>query len=108
MVRSCPRCVKDFEASEFQWVCLECRSPKTYQKAIFGEKLTNREKSVIAHLAECKSNKEIAYSLHLEASTVKVYMNKIFVKLGFTNRLQLAMWANSEEFTRLKSDTISQ
>ena len=38
-------------------------------------------------------NKEIAFQLHLSDGTIKVYMSKIFQKVGVTNRTELAIWA---------------
>jgi len=38
-------------------------------------------------------NKEIAYELHLTEGTVKEYLNRIFRKVGATNRTDLAVWA---------------
>jgi DNA-binding NarL/FixJ family response regulator len=107
MVRNCPRCTSDFEAAEGQWVCLDCRLTRAYSKPLLGADLTPRERSVVAQLGMCKSNKEIAEALHLEPSTVKVYMSKIFIKLGRSSRLQVAMYANSSEFTS-GNDTIAE
>ncbi len=108
MLRSCPRCAKDFEAIAGQWICVECRYVRGYVRPIAGSPLTPREVSVVALLGQCMTNKEIATSLHLEVGTVKVYMSTIFIKLGLDSRLKVAMWANSEEFSRVKSDTIRQ
>jgi DNA-binding NarL/FixJ family response regulator len=40
-----------------------------------------------------KLNKEIAFELHLSEGTIKEYLNRIFRKLGATNRTELAVWA---------------
>lgn len=108
MVRNCPRCLQDFLAAEGQWVCVECRFKKGYWRPIAGTPLTQREKSVVFHLGECKSNKEIAEALHLSPGTVKTYMSSIFIKLGLTSRVKVAMWANSEEFAKVKSVTMPE
>jgi DNA-binding NarL/FixJ family response regulator len=42
---------------------------------------------------QAKQNKEIAYRLHLSEGTVKEYLNRIFRKLGVSNRTELAVWA---------------
>ena len=44
-------------------------------------------------VSKAKLNKEIAYELHLTEGTVKEYLNRIFQKLGTTNRTELALWA---------------
>jgi len=61
-----------------------------------GERLTNdidvsasysnRQRHIINLIAEGKSNKEIAKSLHIELNTVKYHVKSIFLKLGVNNR----------------------
>jgi DNA-binding NarL/FixJ family response regulator len=55
--------------------------------------LTQREHDILAHLAEGKSNREIAQRLYLSEKTVKAHLAAIFRKLGVTNRTQAAMMA---------------
>jgi DNA-binding NarL/FixJ family response regulator len=55
--------------------------------------LTFREKQVVRLVAQGKLNKEIAHELHLTEGTIKEYLNRIFRKLGTTNRTELAIWA---------------
>lgn len=50
-------------------------------------KLTKREMEVVRLIASGKSNKEIATSLDISESTVKVHLLHIFKKLGATGRL---------------------
>lgn len=50
-------------------------------------KLTKREMEIVQLIASGKSNKEIAVSLEISESTVKVHMLHIFKKLGATGRL---------------------
>jgi DNA-binding NarL/FixJ family response regulator len=49
---------------------------------------TPREESVLALLAEGKSNAEIAELLGLSESTVKFHLRNLFTKLGVTNRTE--------------------
>ncbi len=44
-------------------------------------------------VAQGKPNKEIAHQLHLREGTIKEYLNRIFRKLGISNRTELAVWA---------------
>ena len=44
-------------------------------------------------MSQAKLNKEIAHELHLTEGTVKEYLNRIFRKLGMSNRTELAVWA---------------
>jgi DNA-binding NarL/FixJ family response regulator len=55
--------------------------------------LSFRERQVVNLVCQAKLNKEIAYELHLTEGTVKEYLNRIFRKLGATNRTELAIWA---------------
>jgi len=55
--------------------------------------LSFREKQVVNLVCKAKLNKEIAHELHLAEGTIKEYMNRIFRKLGVSNRTELAMWA---------------
>jgi DNA-binding NarL/FixJ family response regulator len=60
---------------------------------VLNPQLSFREKQVVKLVAEGKLNKEIAYDLHLTEGTIKEYLNRIFRKLGLTNRTELAVWA---------------
>jgi DNA-binding NarL/FixJ family response regulator len=55
--------------------------------------LTQREHDILSHLAEGRSNREIAQRLYLSEKTVKAHLAAIFRKLGVTNRTQAAMMA---------------
>jgi DNA-binding NarL/FixJ family response regulator len=57
------------------------------------ENLTQRETDILAHLAEGRSNREIARALYLSEKTVKAHLAAVFRKLGVANRTQAAMAA---------------
>ena len=57
------------------------------------EKLTRREREVMIMLGHGASNKEIAQSLDLVESTVKIHMQGILRKLNLSNRVQAALLA---------------
>jgi DNA-binding NarL/FixJ family response regulator len=48
---------------------------------------------VVNLVSQAKLNKEIAHELHLTEGTIKEYLNRIFRKLGISNRTELAIWA---------------
>jgi Response regulator containing a CheY-like receiver domain and an HTH DNA-binding domain len=52
-----------------------------------------REREILRLVAEGLSNKEIASQLHLSVQTVKVYLTRIFHKLGVRNRVEAAQYA---------------
>jgi DNA-binding NarL/FixJ family response regulator len=55
--------------------------------------LAPREGRLIEALARGLKNKEIAYELLISPGTVKVYMSRLFQKLGVKDRWELAIWA---------------
>lgn len=57
------------------------------------EELTERELSVLQELAQGKSNREIAETLHLAEGTVKNYVSTIIDKLHANDRTQAAILA---------------
>jgi DNA-binding NarL/FixJ family response regulator len=55
--------------------------------------LTAREETVVRLVAEGMGNREIAQHLNLSEHTVKNYLFRIFEKLGFSNRVELVLYA---------------
>ena len=55
--------------------------------------LTEREKEVIKQLADGKTNAQIADNLCISIHTVKSILENIYLKIGFHNRVQIAIWA---------------
>lgn len=54
--------------------------------------LTVREWEVLNHLAAGQSNKGIARELGISHNTVKIYVHRIFAKLGLSSRLQAVLY----------------
>jgi DNA-binding NarL/FixJ family response regulator len=54
--------------------------------------LTRREGQMVALLSQGLKNKEIAYRLGISEGTVKVYMSRLFQKLGVKDRFELALY----------------
>jgi len=67
----------------------------THQRRGFG--LTEREREVLAYVAEGASNRSIASSLYISENTVKVHLRNIMKKLHCNNRLQAAASVLEEE-----------
>jgi len=57
------------------------------------EKLTGREREILSYLARGESNKQIARTLSLAESTVKIHVQNILKKLNLTSRVQAAVYA---------------
>lgn len=57
------------------------------------DKLTAREREILAWVAKGASNKEIARGLDLAESTVKIHVQSILKKLGVASRVQAAIHA---------------
>ncbi len=57
------------------------------------DKLSPREREILAFLAKGASNKEIARDLDLAESTVKIHVQHILRKLNLTSRVQAAVYA---------------
>lgn len=55
--------------------------------------LARREKEIMAHICQGYRNKEIAQKLNISEQTVKSHCNRIYKKLGVSDRLQLALYA---------------
>jgi DNA-binding NarL/FixJ family response regulator len=58
-----------------------------------GADLSERQRAVLALIAEGKQNKQIARALGISEKTVKGHVTAIFQLLGVTDRTQAALWA---------------
>jgi DNA-binding NarL/FixJ family response regulator len=65
-----------------------------YKSAI---RMTQREKEVIALIADGMSNKQIATHLNIATFTVKSHVHNILEKLALQSRLQIAKYAQDEK-----------
>jgi len=57
------------------------------------ERLSPREREILTFLARGASNKDIARTLDLAESTIKIHIQGILKKLGMTSRVQAAVYA---------------
>jgi two-component system nitrate/nitrite response regulator NarL len=69
------------------------REPKPPAPPSELDKLTPREREILACLARGESNKLIARVLDLAESTVKIHVQNILKKLGLSSRVQAALFA---------------
>src|SRR5215469_2497832 len=57
--------------------------------------LSPREEQVVLHLGEGLTNREIAAQMQLTENTIKNYVFRIFEKLGFSNRVEVVLYATT-------------
>ena len=57
-------------------------------------RLSNREREIVALVAQGFKNKEIAERMFISEQTVKNHLHNIFDKLGVSDRLELALYAS--------------
>lgn len=63
------------------------------RSALFGERITVREREVLGMLVAGRSNKDIARPLGIGERTVKAHVAKLMRKLGVRNRIALSIYA---------------
>ena len=64
------------------------------------DQLTEREREVVALVAEGLSNEEIAGRLYLSPATAKTHVSRAMVKLGVRDRAQLVVLAYESGLVR--------
>lgn len=69
--------------------------------------LTEREREVAALIAQGKSNREIAELLVITVRTVEANITRIFDKLGFKSRTEIATWAVTKGLVQMPDDSVS-
>ena len=104
-LRSCFRCGREFRCEAGNRICPSCRAPRL--KKPLNPKLSFRERQVVDLVSQAKLNKEIAFELHLTEGTIKEYLNRIFRKLGLTNRTELAVWALKQAALRTADERVA-
>ena len=77
------------------------RAPAPTQQPSEYESLTPRERETLAWLAQGASNKQIARTLDVAESTIKVHVQNILRKLSLHSRVQAAVYAVENGFDKL-------
>ncbi|MDT8998055.1 response regulator [Paucibacter sp. APW11] len=68
-------------------------APQAAREAAMGA-LSPREQEILREIARGASNKEIARSLSIAETTVKIHVQHILRKLELNSRVQVAVWAS--------------
>ncbi len=68
-----------------------------HKKMIQSVRMTNREREIVELIAQGLANKEIANQLNLSVYTVKSHVHNILEKMALNSRVQIALYAQSEE-----------
>ena len=58
------------------------------------DRLTDREREVAVAIGRGRSNAEISRELYMSVATVKAYVSRLLEKLGYNNRVQIALLAH--------------
>jgi len=69
-----------------------------------SERLTRREREIVAGVAAGESNREVARRLALSEDTVKHHLTSVFDKLGVSNRAELASYATAHGLARVSPE----
>ncbi len=75
-----------------QQLVIEGAEVSTLGKNLSAAGLTPAEQDIVRHIADGKSNKEIAGALFLSEGTVKNYISEILGKLALRDRTQIAIY----------------
>jgi two-component system nitrate/nitrite response regulator NarL len=67
------------------------------EAALEAVRMTQREREVIALIAEGMSNKAIAQNLNIATDTVKSHVRNVMDKLALNSRLQIAAYAHGQD-----------
>jgi DNA-binding NarL/FixJ family response regulator len=82
------------------------KDPEPHSKEIpKHQRITEREREVIALVGEGLRNKQIAERLYISEATVRHYLTSIFEKVGVLDRLGLIIYAYQHGLAKLPSHT---
>jgi DNA-binding NarL/FixJ family response regulator len=98
-IEMCLRCLREVAAGEF-WIENEV------SKKLLGTRtvnLTPRERQITGQLAQGLTNKELAHVLGITVGTVKVYLSRLYAKVGVGDRFELTLFT----LKHLASDQLS-
>lgn len=76
------------------WMPPELQSAVTSEwREPSAQKLTEREREVVRHVAQGLRNAEVAKRLRVSEVTVKTHLSNVFQKLGLRDRVELTLYA---------------
>ncbi|OCB30901.1 LuxR family transcriptional regulator [Mycobacterium malmoense] len=78
---------------------LEAAGHRPSRRAVRPEGLTRREAEVLLHVARGQSNREIASALWISEKTVRNHVERIYAKIGVSNRIGASLYATRHGLT---------
>ena len=91
--------IREVGRGESVWTASQTQRIQRRQTLEFRwSQLTEREREVLALIAQGLSSKEIAHQLGLTVRTVDFHVANILQKLGVVSRLEAVMWAKEHGF----------
>lgn len=79
---------------------LEAAGHRPLRRAARPAGLTRREAEVLLHVAQGLSNREIASALWISEKTVRNHVERIYAKIGVSNRIGASLYATRHGLTR--------
>jgi len=79
-----------------------CALKKNLLESTLSQKrvaLTQRQGQILSLVTQGLKNKEIAFAMGITEGTVKVYLYKVFQKLGMNDRLDMALYGRKNLFS---------
>jgi DNA-binding NarL/FixJ family response regulator len=70
------------------------------------DRLTQREYDIAKRIGKGESNKQIAQACDITERTVKAHLTEIYIKLGITDRLHLALILSADERHARRAETL--
>jgi HD-GYP domain-containing protein (c-di-GMP phosphodiesterase class II) len=78
---------------------LEAAGHRPSRRAARPSGLTRREAEVLLHVAQGRSNREIASALWISEKTVRNHVERIYAKIGVSNRIGASLYATRHGLT---------
>ncbi|MCK5700049.1 MAG: response regulator transcription factor, partial [Cyclobacteriaceae bacterium] len=79
----------------FMPIYAEHKSEEKMELIFKKHQISKREKEIVQHICEGKTNQQIADELFISLQTVKDHTHRIYTKIGIKSRMQLVQMVNT-------------